>query len=404
VAVNIESIDRSDCFGCFACLDTCPTRAITSVEDEEGFLVPLINKDGCTQCAKCWDICPVNNLGSKNYSEPIVYGAWHKDSDVVKRSTSGGVFTALASNVLDDGGSVYGAKFSPGWNLRHSRAANLEELAPMRGSKYVQSSCEGIYLNIEKDLQRGQKVLFVGTPCQVAAVQRYMCEVPEIDNLLCVDIICHGVNSPGVFKKYVQHLESVENDNLVSFNFRQKNCGWIAPQVEATFKRKKLVRVFNMDPFISGFRKNLYLRESCYSCPFAKIPRIGDITIGDFWGVPDDMYSNEGVSVVLLNNEQGKAFLDRAGEELNLQPSSFPVAKAKNPQLYMSNQRTEKVVRMREELFALLKEGRTKYLFNVFIYGRPFPRLRKWRYYFTFQKSKWLAKKKIENTSHKWVE
>lgn len=391
--MNIESIHHSDCFGCFACIDICPARAIVSVEDKEGFLFPLLNATRCTQCGKCWKICPANNLGLGNDSQPEVYGAWHKDADVVKGSTSGGAFTALASVVLEKGGCVYGAKFTPGWNLRHCRATDFAQLVPMRGSKYVQSSCEGTYHDIANDLRSGKNVLFVGTPCQVAAVQRYMLDVPGNSNLLCVDIICHGVNSPGVFKKYVQHLEDVEGDELVSFNFRQKDCGWLAPQVEARFRRKKLVRVFDMDPFISGFRKNLYLRESCYKCPFAKTPRSGDITIGDFWGVPNEMYSKEGVSVVLLNNDKGKVFLAGASKDLMLHHTSLSTARAKNPQLYKPSERTELTVSMREGFFSLLREGKTRYLFSTFIYGKPFPRLRKLRYFLIFQKKKWVAKR-----------
>lgn len=384
---NIQEIsDTKQCYGCSLCGDICHTSAISFVEDFEGFLYPQVNDELCTNCTQCYKKCPVNNdIETQNFQHPDVYASWHKDKEVVSQSTSGGIFTAISEYVFENDGVVYGAKFNDDMTLSHAKAHNPQEMAKMRGSKYLQSDAEGIYKDMKVELKKGTQVLFVGLPCQTAAAKTYF---GKYKNLILVDIVCHGVNSPGVFRHYVDYMETKYHQKLKSYKFRAKPMGWINPQVEAKFENKLYTNDFNLDPFISGFRKNLYIRECCYDCKYTKEERNGDITIGDFWGVPDEFCNKDGVSLVLVNSEKGEQVYKAIQETIVSHQSDFETAKQKNPQLYKPSSISDKNRAMREEFFQRLHQGESKRLFGSFIFGRPFPYLRKLRYYLLYLKKR----------------
>lgn len=379
-----EISDTQQCFGCSLCIDICHVSAIRFEEDYEGFLYPQIDYDICTECTECYRKCPVNNEDEKkNFLHPDVYAAWHKNEDVVKQSTSGGIFTAIAEYIFENQGVVYGAKFNDDMSLTHSKAYNFDELSQMRGSKYLQSNAENIYTDIKKELKKGTVVLFVGVPCQTAAARTYF---KKYKNLILVDIVCHGVNSPGVFNEYVSYIEKKHNDFLKNYSFRKKDYGWMIPESEMKFSKKILKTSLSIDPFYSGYRKNIYLRECCFECKYTKEQRTGDITIGDFWGVPQEYYNKDGVSLVLVNSEKGRDIYNTIKTKLTSHKSSFDIAKQKNPQLREPSSISTKNREMRKEFFKLLHEGQKKYLFETFIFGKPFPQLRKLRYFLLYLK------------------
>jgi coenzyme F420-reducing hydrogenase beta subunit len=383
---NIQEIsDTKQCYDCALCGDICHTSAISFFPDDEGFMYPKVNDDLCTMCTECYRKCPVNNdYELQNFLHPEVYAAWHKDEQVVSKSTSGGIFTAIAEHIFENGGVVYGAQFNDDMTLSHAKASNLEEMQKMRGSKYLQSNAEGIYNDMKSELKTGKPVLFVGLPCQTAGAKTYF---KKYKNLVLVDIVCHGINSPGVFNEYKNYIENKYNDKIKSFSFREKKHSWMNPEVEISFRHSKTIKKpLSLDPFYSGYRKHLYVRECCFECKYTKEQRIGDITIGDFWGVPQEFYNNNGTSLVLVNSQKGQEVYKAISQNIVSHQSSFEIAKQKNPQLYKPSSISEKNRLMREEFFRMLHKGEHQKIFGSFIFGKPFPQLRKLRYYLMYLK------------------
>ena len=322
----IELVDKHACCGCSACVQKCPRQCILIVEDEEGFLYPVVNKEDCIDCGLCEKVCPVIHQSEER--KPLkTYAAKNKDEDIRMLSSSGGFFTLLAEEVIKEGGVVFGAKFDDSWEVKHDYTETIGGLHVFRSSKYVQSRIEDNYKKAESFLKSGRRVLFSGTPCQIAGLKRFLRK--EYDNLLTVDFVCHGVPSPGVWRRYltetVAHLcdkNSVPSDpiskgntHIESVSFRNKCSGWkkysFALTLSATTRSGakntvSLVDVFSKNTFMKGFLANLYLRPSCYTCP-AKCGKSGsDITIGDLWGAPSIIGQDDddrGTSLVLINRE-----------------------------------------------------------------------------------------------------
>lgn len=197
----IDILDKKDCCGCSSCVQRCPKQCITLKEDNEGFLYPIVNKEICISCGLCEKVCPVLSQGEPR--KPLkVYAAKNQDEEIRRQSSSGGVFTLLAEQVIREGGVVFGAIFDENWEVKHDFAETIEGLAPFRGSKYVQSRIDDNYKKAERFLNQGRKVLFSGTPCQIAGLKRFLRN--EYDNLLTVDFVCHGVPSPGVWRQYLK--------------------------------------------------------------------------------------------------------------------------------------------------------------------------------------------------------
>lgn len=327
----ISITQKQDCCGCNACAQICPKQCITMQEDDEGFLYPRVDTENCVDCHLCERICPVSNHGTER--KPLkVYAAINKDEEVRKQSSSGGIFTALAEQVIKQGGVVFGARFDEQWQVKHDYTETMEGLAAFRGSKYVQSRIGNTYQEAEQFLKVGRKVLFSGTPCQIAGLRNYLRK--EYDNLLTVDFICHGVPSPMVWRRYLKEevarqcdrKNSVlshpihEEDVLVEgISFRDKTLGWkkytFALSLSMTNGSGKKIHFCSFSPmtkneYLRGFMSNVYLRPSCYSCAFKKQKSGSDITLADFWGNSNVFNDDKGVCAVIINNIKGYNFID----------------------------------------------------------------------------------------------
>lgn len=321
--------DKKLCCGCGACVQRCPKSCISMREDNEGFLYPEVNKEICIDCGLCEKVCPVINQ-SEERKPMAVYAAKHKDERIRLASSSGGVFTAIAESVIDEGGVVFGARFDKDWSVIHGYTETKEGLAAFRGSKYVQSRIGESYKDTEAFLKTGRKVLFSGTPCQIAGLKRFLRK--EYDNLLTVDFICHGVPSPGVWREYLKeetarqcggknsvlsHLKDKLGDvRIENISFRDKRLGWKKFSFSLTLSTTNgsgakntvfLSESLDKNIFLRGFLADLYLRPSCHACLAKKFKSGSDVTIGDFWGVQNvmpEIDDDKGVSVLFILKDQ----------------------------------------------------------------------------------------------------
>lgn len=314
---------REQCTGCAACANVCPQKCICMVPDVEGFLFPKVDPDSCVDCGLCQDVCPIIHVGGIEHLVPRkVYACWNNDEATRFDSSSGGAFSALAKHVLDQGGVVFGAAFDKDMTVKHIPATTGEELGRLRGSKYVQSDIGFAYLEVGTLLQQGRRVLFSGTPCQIAGLHAALGKKHE--NLITCDLLCHGVPSPGLFVKYARYLERCFRAKLINIDFRSKCVGWEVPSTIAFFNNgKQHVLRDRYDSFMHGFVHNLTMRRSCYRCPYAKPERQGDITLGDFWGIgefaPFRHDTRNGISVVLVNSKEGCRLLEESAPQLCLE-------------------------------------------------------------------------------------
>lgn len=310
----LNSGKKSECSGCTACMKICPKNAIRMVEDEEGFLYPEIEKRKCINCGACYRICP-NIKKEKSNIIQEAYGVKHKVEQERMTSRSGGVFIALSDYILDTGGIVYGAKFMEDFTVEHTRATNKEERDSFKGSKYIQSNMKNIIEKVQKDLQENKKVLFSGTPCQVAGVKS---AIPGKyhEQLYTCDLICHGVPSGKVFKDFLKYIEKISKKKIKQFDFRDKSFGWETHYETTTF--------YDGSTLTTQYFRNLFyghciLRPACHCCNYANSHRPGDITIADFWGidkVAPDFLDKKGVSLVMINNTRGKEWFEAIKDEL----------------------------------------------------------------------------------------
>lgn len=291
----------NDCTGCMACVDTCPVHAITSYRGDDGHLYVSIDKKTCVGCLKCEKVCHnrLNYQGNNKLEQSRPFAAWAKDNTLRSKSTSGGVFAAMATKILSEGGVVVGAAFD-GRHAKHILIDRIEQLNQLQGSKYVQSNTEGIYLQIAEHLAQ-HKVLFSGVGCQVAAVLSYFSNHPNKNNLYTIDLICGGVPSDVLMEKYFATKPSLEA--ITSFRTKRKY------ELKGIIDGKEEVLPCLSLP-IAGFRAEQTIRYTCYECPFAFAHRASDITIGDLWGesVPAEECS-KGVSLVIIHTEKGRLLL-----------------------------------------------------------------------------------------------
>lgn len=307
---TIHEVLPSDCTGCGACLNKCPVGAITMVPNSEGFLYPQIT-DSCIKCGQCLKVCPVAGPKYGNKPHPDCYAVMAND-EIRKKSTSGGVFTLLAEWILDKGGVVCGAAFSDdNYSVEHIIISSKSDLDKLRGSKYVQSNTGMIYSEVKSILEAGKPVLFTGTPCQIAAVNSYL--VKPYANLYTLDLVCHGVPSPMVYEKFIREQEAAHGSKAVQVKFRDKritdwnHCIGIYFENGESYQKKR-----GECYYLDSFLKLVSVRKSCGTCPFAKLPRQGDMTVADFWDVhlhDQKLDDRKGTSLVLVNNAKGKEML-----------------------------------------------------------------------------------------------
>jgi len=338
----IKIIETKNCCGCAACVLRCPKQCITMHEDEEGFLYPHVDEVSCIDCGLCEKICPVINQDAECI--PLhTYAAKNKNEAQRLRSSSGGIFVLLAEHIISEGGVVFGARFDANWEVEHGYAETWDELAPFMRSKYVQSRIGNTYQEAEAFLKAGRKVLFTGTSCQIAGLKKFLRK--NYDNLLAVDVICHGVPSPGVWRRYLEEIKNSRNEiagkksvsslslkampMITDINFREKQLGgyswkkygFVVHRTSASKSTQNsvlLATMFNQDAFFQGFLSNIYLRPSCYACP-AKAGKCGsDLTLGDFWGIGQiipEIDDDRGVSAVMVHTHHVAALLVKLGVE-----------------------------------------------------------------------------------------
>lgn len=301
---------KHKCTNCMACYNICPVGAIEIIEDKDGFAYPSIIEDKCTHCGLCTKKCPALNLGqTKEISErletPLAFGGYIKDEEVRKNSSSGGVFSALAKYVFENGGYVCGARFTRGGICEHVIVDNWEDLAPLRGSKYVQSNINNCFKEIKSLLEQDKYVLFTGTPCQVAGL--YSVLGKDYEKLVTVDLLCHGVPSQKVFREYLNEITDGRESEVENFEFRNKRNGWRKPTIKFSIKSGDYCYYDWDTSYIKGFLNNLIIRKSCTDCRFNRLPRQGDFTLGDFWDI-DAMNKNlddkNGTSVIFSNTNK----------------------------------------------------------------------------------------------------
>lgn len=312
---------KQDCVGCHACFSVCPVKAISMKEDAEGFLYPAVEEEKCIACRACLRVCQI--LDTKESEGRIPAEAWacmNRNTKERLASSSGGVFIALARHVVAQGGYVFGAAFDENMNLRHTYANDLEGCRAFMGSKYLQSTVGTSYLDAKRFLEQGKLVLFTGTPCQIHGLKLFLGK--DYENLIAVDLACHGVPSPKVFRKYLQDLEKTYHSRVVCFNFRAKNTGWKNFSSAAKLDNNTEVSKCHGDcPFMKGFLSNLYLRDSCYHCENKGENRYSDITLGDYWGVWErdaEWDDDKGTSVIFTRTVKGNEVLQTIQGDVTL--------------------------------------------------------------------------------------
>lgn len=309
------------CCGCGACAAACPVGAIAFTVDANGFYKPQV-KDHCIQCGACLKACPVE--APPEGEAPRGFYACAGSPERVMISSSGGVFSLLAEAVLDRGGCVFGCGWDADHLPRHMRIESREELKRLYGSKYAQSNMEGIYPQVKQQLKAGKKVLFSGSPCQVAGLRRFLKKNDE--NLIAVDFICHGVPSAGVLKKHLSELEKKQGAKVKDLTFRDKSKGWKELQLTVRFEDgSEYSRPAAADPYYRAFLGNLSLNKICGECPFNSLPRSADITLGDFWRVEKHhpgFEDNAGVSCVVISSEKGEGLFELVQKNLTVVKSS----------------------------------------------------------------------------------
>lgn len=310
--------DDLRCTGCEACSNVCPLGCIFMQPDTEGFFRPSIDQARCIECGKCVQTCPVNR--DQTPVAPLqAYGSFSLEENVRRTSSSGGVFFALAASVLRRGGVVFGAAYSDDYySVSHIAVERSDDLWRLQTSKYVQSRISDSYLRAAHFLRAGRLVYFSGTPCQIAGLKAYLGK--NFDNLITQDIICHGIPSPSVWTAYLQHIEAEAGARICNLTARSKEYGWRRYALSCLFtNERRYIQPNQTDPYLLGFQRNLFLRNSCHACNFKEGKSGSDLTIGDFWGLSrllPHFDAENGVSLVLVNTDQGRALFEAAAERL----------------------------------------------------------------------------------------
>lgn len=340
----IDPKRKEDCVGCEGCRQKCPVKCIEMHEDEQGFNYAKADPDKCINCGICDRVCPVLNQDASRM--PIsVYAAWNDDDSERMVSSSGGIFYALAKDVINNNGIVFGARFDDKWQVIHDYADNLAVLRRFQGSKYVQSQIGDSYIKVESFLKQGRKVMFTGTPCQIAGLKLFL-RKDWGDSLLLVDIVCHGVPSPLVWINYLESLVNDPSQCICDIEFRNKTNGWQKYSIAIRQSDNNDYIVFEPgygNIFIWGFLQDLYLRPSCHECPAKCGKSHSDLTIADYWGINEthpDLFSDKGVSLVLVNTTRGNKYL--LAISANIKRTSYDDALKYNPSIEKSSPRSPK--------------------------------------------------------------
>ena len=317
----IQLKNKKDCCGCNVCADACHVDAITFNTDNEGFWYPEIDVNVCDNCHLCEKVCPlinIQNLKHNDFKKPKVYGCYHTDLVIRFDSTSGGIFSALAQEMYKQKGYVGGAIYTETFDVVNFISNEKKDLKRLRSSKYLQSNAEGLYKKVRALLKAGEKVLVCGSPCQMAALRSFLRK--DYDNLIIVDFVCRATNSPKVFHKYLESLETKYGAKIIAIKDKNKDHGWHSLARKITFNDGQVYYgEGHVDDYRRGYHMNIYERPSCYDCQFKGMPRMSDITLADFWGlksIDPAMDKDLGTSLVLINSKKGEAFFEQIKPKL----------------------------------------------------------------------------------------
>lgn len=307
--IRIKS--KMDCCGCSACVQVCPKECIDMRADTEGFLYPKVDEDACVECGICEKTCPVINPYKSLQIVPDSYVCRVYDEELRLQSSSGGIFTLLASYIIENGGVVFGAAFDNEWNVAHDWTDSMEGLSKFRGSKYVQSVIGNTFKKVKEFLIAGRLVLFTGTPCQITGLKHYLNR--EYENLYSIDIVCHSVPSPKIWKKYLLEVCNFNLSTIQYVTFRNKDCGWREYGLKIVTGDLVVDGSNTQNTYMKGFLKDLYTRPSCSECPARNYKSGSDIMLADSWGLNiyhPDWDDNKGMSLVLVKTTKGKYLKD----------------------------------------------------------------------------------------------
>lgn len=351
------------CTGCTACTSACHKSCISMIADKEGFYYPTIDIDKCVDCGMCEKVCPIMSykeiiLKKESYN-PLAYAAYSKNDEIRLNSSSGGVFSELAKEVIRQEGAVFGASYNKRFEVTHICVEHEKDLVKLRGAKYAQSNLNGVFCEIKKRLDKGQKILFSGTPCQVAGLVSFLKE--DYINLVCVDFVCLSVPSPMAWKEYVKYRSKQDcyGEMPISINLRSKETGWSRYSYSNSFEYKDAIRYTTKSSdslYMKLFGAGYISRESCENCQFKGYARVSDLTIGDFWGIWDidpDMDDNKGTSVVLVQSEKGAALLKSISDKLTIKKVTLEQASSQNRAMISAIHLHPK----RDEALELIRQG-----------------------------------------------
>ena len=327
--INIQ--EKALCCGCGACAQRCPYHCITMSEDEEGFLYPVVNLSKCIDCGLCEKVCPIINKAII-HKPIVVYASKNPDEIIRLESSSGGMFSIFANHIIANGGVVFGARFNDKWEVVHDYTERIDGLAAFRGSKYVQSYTGKTFCQVEDLLKQGRPVLYSGTPCQILGLRRFLRK--EYENLICIDIVCHGVPSPKVWKEYSRSLFYRRPATYISF--RDKSVSWEDYCFVAKSPTKTIRHSHDFDPYMKLFLSGIIERPSCSQCPARADRSESDITLADFWGI-DQLYptlnDHKGFSVLVIRSLKGLNEVTSTVEEKLLYQINYEEIVQYNPAL-----------------------------------------------------------------------
>lgn len=332
-------LPERNCTGCTACVSICPKTCINMIADNNGFLYPKTDTEKCINCGLCEKTCPVTATKTQNDTvAPITYAAKINNDDIRKKSSSGGIFTAVAERIIENNGIVYGAAFTENFSVKHIGITEKDGLELLRRSKYVQSDLNNCFPIIKERLENGKTVLFTGTPCQVSGLLSYLKK--PYDNLVTLDFVCHGVPSPIVWKAYLDYQKKKHNSKVTDVNFRDKCNGWKKSSVRLDFENgETYLKPFGEDHFMKAFLANIILRDSCYECQNKGLHRNSDITVADYWGIDKtdpSVDDDKGLSMVLVQTDKGAKILNAIRDKITLRDTDVTQAIPYNPCLVKS--------------------------------------------------------------------
>lgn len=349
--INIKK--KEECCGCHGCSNICHNQCISMKVDDEGFWYPKVDKSKCIDCSLCEKVCPIINTPKREEKEIIAYACKNKDKKVRIDSSSGGIFTLLCQNVINKCGVVFGAAFDENFDVIHTYAETLDECVRFRGSKYVQSKIGNTYNEAKEFLDKGRLVLFSGTPCQISGINTYLNK--KYDNLILVDIACHGVPSPLVYREYIKSIKKLKNGEIKDIKFRDKSTGWNGYSFKVDFNNGELKEKGSDNIYMKGFLKDIYLRPSCYTCKFKNHVTSADLTLADYWGIQfkhSEFYDDNGVSLVLVNTKKGEDKFRDISKNIEKLKTNLEYATRCNPSII----RPVKYNKKREKFFNEFKE------------------------------------------------